>query len=605
MTDRLRWRDAEQAARQLTARPGDVRTLIFVARLPLVHEYVLQSLTGLQGGASIYRSLSRLRQDGLLASMRPPLYRGRSQELYYLTDLGLASLALNQQVEVSDLVRHLHLGGRHLLARLPHLEHLVCAYDLLGAIAASREGRPVLLSWERPCRRRYFRPFAKHLASVTVPAYAALSWDGEPGAYFLLPDRGWGHPRLRRPMFDHLFAMRRQEDRAFPILVIATWDDERERGWNQTLDEARRVRGDAPIPVLFTRWGTLRAGLGGLETLSRAQGFEEAHLEQRFSWDRLAPRRSTSPIPRRVGDALKIPREPTVAGGANQVALRLTPSDFDVLDLVAEHPYLTADRMAAVLATSVPSLRRRRNRLLKMGVMRLVGPEEVGEAAALELPELTVEGLKLVAAHRGYSLPVAVRMHGLTGGSAAEPYGPRRRLLLHLTHTRGADDVFVRLYRTADKRRRAGHDDAMVQWDNGTACSRRHLRPDGYGIYQYDGTEYRFFLEFDRGTMRRHGYLDKFDECYDHAVSERYKRDYRGYPTVLIITVNNRTEEKIAEMARVAAQRYGFRLPILLTCLWRIDDSSNPDGMLGRVWRTPDGDFDDRRHWISRPSGST
>lgn len=139
----------------------------------------------------------------------------------------------------------------------------------------------------------------------------------------------------------------------------------------------------------------------------------------------------------------------------------------------------------------------------------------------------------------------------------------------------------------------------MVRRDNGTKCSRRHLRPDGYGISQLDGCQYGFFLKLDRGTMRRHGYLDKFDEYYDYAISCRYERDYNGYPTILFVTVNPWTKDKVAEMARVAAYRYGFSLPILLTRLWRIDDPKNPNGLLGRIWREPNAEFDDRRYWIT------
>lgn len=598
MTERLHWKDAEHAVAWLKGRPSDLRTLVFVARLPFVHEYVIEGLVGLSGGASIYRSLARLRSAGLLATIRPPLYPRRSQELYYLTDLGLATLALNGGIEVSDLVSQLHIGGRHLLAVLPQLEHLVAAYDLLGALAASRDGWPSLLAWERPYRRHYYRPTAKNPVSIKVPAYAALSWDGEPGAYFLVPDRGVIPRRLYRPMIDHLFAMRRSDYRTFPILVVATWDEEGKCGWEEMLEEVRRARGDIQLLAQFTYWGTLRGDLTGIEQLSRVQQFTVPHLRQHFPWQRFVPRRSNSPIPHPVGDALIVPTEPTVVDSVERVALRLTPGDYEALDLVAEHPYLTPDQMAAVLGGSLPTVRRRRNRLLGMGVMRLVGDEEIGRNSALELPELMVEGLDLVAAHRGLSLPVAARALGLIGGSPDQPYGPRRRLLLHLAHTRGADDIFIGLYRTAAHRRDTGHDDVMVQWDNGTMCSRRHLRPDGYGIYQHDGQFDGFFLEFDRGTMRRHGYLDKFDEYYDYASSRRFERDYHGYPTILFVTVNNRTEGKIAEMAQVAARRYGFPLPILLTCLWRIDDPTNTDGLLGCIWRAPDTDFHDRRHWI-------
>jgi hypothetical protein len=162
----------------------------------------------------------------------------------------------------------------------------------------------------------------------------------------------------------------------------------------------------------------------------------------------------------------------------------------------------------------------------------------------------------------------------------------------------GVDALFLRFYQTAQRRAAAGHDDAMLRWWNGTTCSRRHLRPDGYGLYQYEGEPHGFFLEYDRGTMRRHGYRDKLDEYYDYHISGRYQRDYSAYPTILIVTVNNHTEDTIAEVAEVTADRYGFRLPLLLTCTGRVDAPGNPHGLLGPIWRPPDGASIERRRWL-------
>jgi len=601
VTERLHWKDAEDAARWLKYRPADLRTLSFAAWLPFTDAYLIADLVGLNGGASIYRSLGRLREADLLASIRPPLYRGHVQDRYYLTDLGLATLAFCNGIEVARLVNRLHLGGRHLLALLPHLEDLASTYELLGSLARSREGWPALLAWERPYRRRYYRPMAKHPASIKVPAYAALSWDGEPGAYFLIPDRGTFPLRVYRPLIDHLFGLQRAEREHVPLVVIATTHEGRQDAWWQLIEEVRLSRNDYPFPAVVACWHSLTDDLARSPKIHRHQDHSAEELRQRLLARRRTPRRSSSVIPHPVGRSLVPPRNPTETDGIELVALRLACNDYDILDLIAEHPYLTPHQIAVVRGQTIPLVQRRLNRLRSMGLLRLVEKEEIGHAAALELPELTVAGLELVAAHRGLSLPVAVRALGLIGGGPDHPFGPRRRLLLHLTHTRGADDLFVRLYQTAGDRRAAQRDEAVVQWDNGTMCSRRHLRPDGYGMYRVGDTVYGFFLEFDRGTMRRHGYLDKFDEYYDYAVSRRFERDYNGYPTILFVTVNNATEEKIAEMARVAARRYGFSLPMLLTCLWRIDDSSNPDGLLGRIWREPHADFDDRRRWINTP----
>lgn len=113
-----------------------------------------------------------------------------------------------------------------------------------------------------------------------------------------------------------------------------------------------------------------------------------------------------------------------------------------------------------------------------------MGADEIAEQADQGLVELTVRGMRLLAAQQGLSLARAIACHGLTGGGPEEPIGARQALLGNLAHTLGTDGLFVDLYRVARLRRAGGADDTVLEWQNGTACSRRHLRPDGYGRYQ-------------------------------------------------------------------------------------------------------------------------
>jgi len=125
-----------------------------------------------------------------------------------------------------------------------------------------------------------------------------------------------------------------------------------------------------------------------------------------------------------------------------------------------------------------------------------------------------------------------------------------------------------------------------------------HGRVSGYWTYHRNDRRFGFFLEFDRGTMNRRDYFKKLSAYYDYAVTRRFERDYYGYPTILIVTTSNAAEERIARVARAAAIGRGVSLPMLLTCRWRIDDPTSPHGLLGRIWRVPDADFDDRRCWL-------
>jgi hypothetical protein len=216
---RLRWRDAEQAAAQLTS--PELDTLVTLVGVPLAPVVLLEQLGGLCGGAAVYRRIARLRLMGLVAALRPPIQPRYSPGLFYLTDLGLATVAASYKQDLTTLVRRFRLRGRDLLGRLTSLPTLLASYRLLGALAMAGPGWPRLLGWEQPYRRRFQRPTAKTPSRLELPARAALAWDGQQSTYLLIPDLGTSHLRIYRPMLHQLHALRRAVGEP-SRLVIAT-----------------------------------------------------------------------------------------------------------------------------------------------------------------------------------------------------------------------------------------------------------------------------------------------------------------------------------------------------------------------------------------------
>ncbi len=604
-TARSRWRDAEQAWERLRQRPSDRRNLWLLARLPLLPERVIEPLSGLRGGTSVYRSLQRLRADRLIGTIQPPITPDRAPRLHYLTDLGLAVVALGRGIEPASLTHRHGLQGTDLLELLPGLPYLLAGYELLGLLAASRPGRPNLLAWERPWRRRFQRSTAKNPVSVTLPAAAALSWEDAAGAYLLLPDLVTFPVRAYRAALNHLLVLRGLHDGALPALVIATGHPGRITAWDRLLQETSRARLDTPLRACVATWAELQADPGRLTTLADDRPAEPVAQPGRLQ--PLRPRRPASRLPSVIGDSLENPtRDLAPSDTLGRIALQLTAVDRRLLDLVGRHPFLPPDRLAAIFGWQVSWLRRRRNRLIAFGLMRLVEPGEIGDrAGSLELVELTLAGLEVVAAQQGLSLMRAVRFNGLAGGGPDSPIGVRRALLKNLAHTLAVDGIFVSLIRTAKRFSAAGWDDALLEWRNAAAGSRGHLRPDGYGVYRHQGRSVGFFLELDRGTMNRRDYLRKFAAYHRYHGTGRFARDYQGFPTILVVTTTNTAEERIARAARLAAIGRQATLPLLLTCRWRLDDPSNPEGLLGPIWRTPEAACDDRRRWPARTPTSS
>ena len=213
-------------------------------------------LAGLRGGASVYRGLRRLLGGGLVGAVRVPLAPGHSPRLFYLTDLGVAAVALDQGVAAGRLARRCGLRRADLLRLLAGLPQLLATYALLAAVAASRPGRPDLLAWERPWRRRYQRPAAKHPSWVTLPAYAAVAWGGAAAECLLVPDLATFPLRVYRPALARLVALRALGG-ALPALVVATTDPGRARAWEQLVDETCRARAEAPLVARVVTWDAL------------------------------------------------------------------------------------------------------------------------------------------------------------------------------------------------------------------------------------------------------------------------------------------------------------------------------------------------------------
>jgi hypothetical protein len=590
------WRDAEAAAERLTE--SDRRTLLLVTRLPLLWEFAIEQLYGLCGDTSVYRCLARLRAIGLIDELRPALRPGRNPGLFYLTDLGIATVAVDQQVDPSHLARRGRLRGLDLRGRLLRLLHLLALYQLLAALAAARTGRIDLLAWEQPWRRSFCRPMRKAPVIVELPAYAALSWDGDAAECLLLPDLATFPLHPHRQTLRWLGALRQLVGTTFPTLIVAT-TQERRTAWTRLLDEVARARGCAPLTAHIVTWRELLDGTASQELGAIATQPVTTVSIRRLRLRPLAPRRPGSPIPRPVGAVCQSGLSTT--GDLGSLALRVSPMERSLLDVVGRHPFLPAESLATVLGWEVRRLRERRAHLINLGLVRLLGVSERRQGAPdnlTELTELTEAGLEFVAAQQDLSLARAVRFNGLAGGGPTHPAGTRQLLVRDLHHTLGADSVFVGLSRqfAATAATRGG--DALLEWRNAAACSRRRIRPDGYGMIRLRGELYGFFLEYDRGTMSTRDYGAKWSGYYHYLESRAYERDYDGFPTILVVTTNKTAEDRIARSFRAASVGRPWVLPMLLTCEWRISrDPTNPKGLLGPIWRNHNPADLERSRW--------
>jgi hypothetical protein len=375
-----RWAAARAAARALQRRPEDRRLLGLLIETPLLPPRAAAGLTGQRCLQGVHRRLGRLCDEGLVGLVRPSFRAQGAPRVPYLTDLGLATAALTEHVDAAEMVARLGLGREALYGRLPGLEHVLNAYALLGQVARARPGDPRLVAWERPWRHRFVPPTAKHPVTVLLPAYAELAWDGRPPAAFLLvPDPGTVSMRVYRPPLVRLLQLRQSHPRAFPLLVVLVWQEERAAAWRALLAATARERGDAPLAACVGRWRALarelRARVPSAEPVARSRAGRRVAARAR-SARACQPGRA---LPRWVGPPLDAPACAPVSGAERlgRLALELTERDRVALGEVGRHPFLPIDGLAALLGVGWSVARWRRRALVERGLVRVLAAEEI------------------------------------------------------------------------------------------------------------------------------------------------------------------------------------------------------------------------------------
>ena len=594
------WEQARQLA--LDLKSNDRRTMLLLRTLPLASEVTLERISGVSHGASVYSCLVRLRDAGLVSSIRPAHPDTPGPRLHFLTDLGLATMAVDQDVDVREFARAGGARRTDILALLPQLDQLTAIYELVGQLAMAGPDDPQLTAYTRPWRWRSMVPGYKRPLNLVLPAFATFDWVAQTGSLLLLPDVTGTPIRRYRQALDRLLVKRAYDKHDLPLLVIATGAESRVARWKELLHEVEQARREAPIPAAVAIWTELPARL--------ARQISSGHVPavrapQRKTIPPLKSVRWADKVPNLVGD-LEGVEAGTVEGAAHRgaLSLKLTRPDRGILQLLGRHPFLTPDEIGVLFGWTAKRTHDRCRHLIGQGLLRTLDEQETrGHPDAAGRLELTKEGLRLVAAQRRSGVSAATNQSTIIGGGPASPSLWRTDLVDHLDHTIGANRVFVGLCLAAGRQSANGSADALEEWQSPAEACRSGFYPDGYGMYRRNGKLHGFFLEYDRGYEKARQYLRKFGAHYDIRDTGRLELDYAGVPTILVVTTGNAAENRIARAAQAASVGRTCQLRILLTTEWRV--KRDPQGYLGRVWRTPGGGFDQRGLWLAVPASQS
>jgi DNA-binding MarR family transcriptional regulator len=542
-----------QWTRRRRVGPSGHAALQLLACCPRIPTDVVSILLGMRHARSAAHLLAGLRATRLAryATVRPgPVVGLRSVRLWTLTPAGQALVTVPGLALSTEQQANLPYGWPERWceqARWRDLPLLIVSYRVLSSMVSGLNQPMRIAAWEHPWVRRYHLTYGRTrqvrlaAAAVLVPAAGP---DSPPLKLLLLPDAGTVPIASYRPALRGLVELRRAEDDANgtaeePLLVVAAADPAgsgtRMDAWRVLLHRVARDMGERPLRAQVILCG------GGL-----------------------------------VGHQVKR------SGVVGQVD--------EIFALLARHPLLTRQQLAALLGTSTARIVRLLAQLTGDGwispipsadLMLGCSERSLDQLRRLGLVELTPAGRREAARRLLLAGPAAGRHHGVVRRA-----GSRGVMLRHLAHTLGTNAVFVAFVAAARRVTKRGGADGLEEWRSAAACARERFRPDGYGCYRRDGSRYGFFLEFDRGTERPSEHAAKLAAYYRYRDSGQSRRDYDGFPSLLVVTTSDAAEERFAYQAYLAGQRHaGAPILVFLTTERRIQ--AHPHGILGSIWCTP------------------
>ena len=533
-----------------------------LAAMPFLDRLEMVSVTGWSRGA-VYEAVEKLESGGVCASVLhsadpfPPARR------FHLTAAGLRRLAEEEDTSLDQLLRSRPVSAQWRRSLMERLDALAVIYRMASLL--SRVAFPVRFRWYRAM------PLD---AAVTLP-------DGKTIGIIrqgLTADRSGFAKRIWR-----------LRDLPLPGALLVLMTD------GVRLRHARRLLATTDIPALFALEREAVPAKSGDRIWSPAK--VGAAVDLREVLDRTDP---GGELP--VEDETRlasVPAELPVRGAAEDISdhmlpLFIRPAEKRALDLISDWPWIALGELAGLMGITPQRASQLVNPLEGFGLA--ARPRDAGRRLAL-----TDRGLTLLARRDRTSAGIAKRRWSIAPEDAEAPFEWRnvtgrrsRQLLRHVEHTAA---VHVFLAALAAQAPLLGWE--IAQLDPPRRASRhfkheggmRAVNPDAFGILRKAGTDWPFFLEWERRAVRPSTMSDRLAPYLRYYSSHRPTDDHGTRPSVLVVFDNEIAQTHFLRVAREEMRAERVTVPLWVSHREAIDAL----GPLGRAWRNP-------AHWESPQS---
>ena len=531
--------------------PDLLRTL---ASMPFLDRQEMVAVSG-WSRAAVYEAVEKLETAGACASVLHSAAPFPPARRFHLTAAGLRRLADEEDTPLDILVRSRPVSAQWRRNLMERLDALAVIYRM--AVLLSNVAYPIRFRWYR----------ASPLdAAVTLP-------DGKTVGIVrqgITADRSGFAKRLWRL---------REGPMPGAVLVLMA-DDVR-------LRHARRLLSTTDVPALFA-----------LEREAVPAGSDDriwrplkvsAAVDLRYLLDRTDP---GGELPVEDDSRLaSVPGDLPARAAASEISdpmlpLFVRPAEKRALDLISDWPWISLQELAGLMGVAPQRASQLVNPLEGFGLAARL--QEAGRRLAL-----TDRGLSLLARRDRTSVGVAKKRWSVAPEDPKGSFEWRnvtgrrtRQLLRNIEHTAAVHGFLAALTVQApllgwevvqiDPPRRASrhfrHDDRM-----------RAVNPDAFGVLRKGGTDWAFFLEWERRAVRPSTMSDRLAPYLRYYSSHRPIDDHGTRPAVLVVFDDEIAQTHFLRVAREEMRAEQVTVPLWVSHREAIDAL----GPLGGAWRTP------------------